>query len=391
MLAIAASGCAAWPVTDGKRCGSAAACEAIHPTGIADPASPDFHGKLIAAGGWSFAPCQVCHGNDFAGGTSGKSCLKCHADGPTSCTTCHALPPATGAHTAHTKKYACSECHVVPQRYSDVGHLFASDGKVISRATLTFGPLAMSGGATPAWDGAACANTYCHGDSKPVWAGGASQAACGSCHAIPPPNHKSARCADCHSRVADNQAQIVDASLHVDGKVSLGDDSGSCQACHQDAALSGAHASHLQAKHELRGPLGCGDCHLVPATVTSAGHIDQPFVQLFPLGWSGIGSSDGAMPSWDAGASTCRNTYCHGNGTTLAADGAVDLVRAPTWTPGSGAAVCGACHGIPPVDAAHAPPLGLADCARCHPSTMNAQGGLITGGTHLDGVIDHAP
>src|SRR5437868_3323076 len=128
MLAIAASGCAAWPATDGKRCGGATACEAIHPAGISDPASGDFHGKLLATSGWDFAQCQRCHGADFAGGTSRKSCLKCHAQGPTSCTTCHALPPATGAHAAHAQKYECRECHVVPSRYDDAGHLFASDG-----------------------------------------------------------------------------------------------------------------------------------------------------------------------------------------------------------------------------------------------------------------------
>jgi predicted CxxxxCH...CXXCH cytochrome family protein len=317
--------------------------------------------------------------------------LTCHADGPTSCTTCHKLPPTTGAHAAHSAKFQCTECHVVPARYTDVGHLFAGDGKVIARATITFGPLASSNGATPSWDGARCRNTYCHFDNKPAWSGGASQAACGTCHAIPPPDHKSARCGACHPRVANDAAQIVDDSLHVDGKVSLGDDSGTCQACHQDATLSGAHASHLQARHELRGPLGCADCHLVPATVTSAGHIDQPYVQVFPPGWSGIGSSDGAMPSWDASTGTCRNTYCHGNGTTLGSDGAPNLLRAPAWTPGDGAAVCGACHGIPPVDSAHVGPIDLAGCARCHATTMNAQGGLIAGGTHLDGHIDHAP
>jgi predicted CxxxxCH...CXXCH cytochrome family protein len=391
MLICLISGCAAWPVSDGRRCGSASACEAIHPAGIADPASADFHGKLLQANGWSFAECQTCHGSDFAGGTSGKSCLKCHADGPTSCTTCHALPPDSGAHKAHAAKYDCSECHVVPARYTDAGHLFTSDGKVIARATITFGALARSSGAEPAWDGRSCSRTYCHIDNKPLWAGGPGQAACGSCHAIPPPDHARSRCAECHPRVADDSARIINDSLHVDGKISLGDDSGTCQACHSDAGLDGAHASHLQARHKLRAPLACADCHLVPATVTSGGHIDQPFVQLFPAGWSGLASRDGAQPGWDAATLTCRSTYCHGNGTTLGADGAPNLVRAPGWTAGEGAAVCGACHGIPPVDSAHAAPMDLTACAQCHATTMNAQGGLIAGGTHLDGVIDHAP
>ncbi len=394
LLVLLAAGCSARPIADVKRCASAAACEMVHPPGIAQPSSPDFHGKLIQSTGWNFATCQICHGNDFAGGTSGQSCLTCHPSaegGPTGCTTCHAIPPTTGAHAAHTPKYACSQCHVVPTAYTDIGHLFTSTGKVITSATVTFGPLAAQGGVTPAWDGISCANTYCHGSAKPNWNGGPSQALCGSCHAIPPADHKSARCADCHVRVANNQAQIIGPSLHVDGLISLGDDSGTCQACHPTAGLSGAHTSHLTAAHALRGPLACLDCHLVPALLTSPGHIDQPFVQVFPVGWSGLGNSDGALSTWDAATTTCSSTYCHGNGVTLGADRAPNILRTPNWTPGNGAATCGACHGIPPVDSAHVPPLGLTDCVRCHATTMNAQGGLIAGGTHLDGIFQHAP
>ena len=54
----------------------------------------------------------------------------------------------------------------------------------------------------------------------------------------------------------------------------------------------------------------------------------------------------------------------------------------------TGPAVCGACHGVPPADAAHAGNPGLTDCAGCHPQTMDATGALLPGGKHLDGVID---
>jgi predicted CxxxxCH...CXXCH cytochrome family protein len=391
MLAVVIGGCVARPVTDGRSCGTTAACEMIHPAGISDPSSPDFHGKLLQEGGWNFPQCQICHGSDFAGGTSGKSCLTCHPAGPTSCTTCHALPPTNDAHPAHSPKYACSECHVVPAHWNDPGHLFTSDGKVITQPTITFGPIAKTNAAKPTWDGTKCTNTYCHGDAKPAWNGGASQASCGSCHGIPPADHTSNQCGDCHGLVANNQQQIINAALHVDGKVEVGDGSGGCQACHPNAGLDGAHTSHLQATHELRGPLACGDCHLVPATVTAAGHPDQPIVTPFPPSWSGIASDDGAMPTWNQPAMLCAGTYCHGNGTTLSADAAPNILRAPTWTPGNGAAVCGACHGIPPADGVHTSPMDLTACATCHPTTMNAQGGLIAGGTHIDGVIEHVP
>jgi predicted CxxxxCH...CXXCH cytochrome family protein len=360
LLGLVAAGCGVAHPVDGRPCGSAAACETIHPAGIADPASPDFHGALLQASGWNFGACQKCHGSDFAGGTSGKSCLKCHSDGPTACTVCHDQPPKSGAHSAHTKKYDCTACHAKPARYDDPGHLFAADGSVKTRATVTV-----------AYDGERCTNTYCHGDAKPAWQGGVGEAACGSCHGIPPANHASNRCGDCHGRVADSSAKIVNDALHADGKVSLGDDGGTCLSCHP--TLGGAHASHTQALHQLRGPIGCTECHVVPTAVDSPGHIDHPLPQVFPPGSGMLARAGGADPTWNG--TTCSGTYCHGDATT-------------TWIPGNGAASCGSCHGIPPADGAHAGVVSLAACASCHPTTMNGSGALLVGGTHLDGVVN---
>lgn len=350
LVGLLALGCGAARPVDGRPCGSASACEAIHPAGIADPASADFHGKLLQASGWDFGTCAKCHGADFAGGTSGKSCLKCHSDGPTACTVCHDQPPKTGAHVAHARKYDCTACHVKPASWNDTGHLFAADGSVITHAPVTV-----------SYDGTRCSNTYCHGDATPAWNGGPSEATCGSCHRIPPANHASNRCGDCHGRVADNSAHLVGDALHADGKVSLGDDKGTCLSCHPTPG--GAHASHTQALHELAAPIGCTSCHVVPTSLNSPGHIDQPRAQVFP---SGGGSWDGTK---------CSGTYCHGDAT-------------PTWVPGNGAATCGSCHAVPPVDSAHLGVTSLADCAQCHPKTMNASGAILVGGAHLNGIVD---
>jgi predicted CxxxxCH...CXXCH cytochrome family protein len=360
LAGLLALGCGAARPVDGRPCASASACEAIHPAGIADPTSADFHGKLLQASGWDLATCARCHGADFAGGTSGKSCLKCHGDGPTACTVCHAQPPQTGAHVAHARKYDCSACHVEPAQWNDVGHLFAADGSVIARAQVTV-----------AYDGARCSATCCHGDATPAWNGGAAEATCGSCHRIPPGDHASKRCGDCHGRVADNSARIIADALHVDGKVSLGDDTGTCLSCHP--APGGAHASHTHALHALAAPIGCSECHVVPTALDSPGHIDQPRAPVFPPGSGTLARASGAMPTWDG--TTCSATYCHGDAT-------------PTWVPGTGAASCGACHAIPPAGAAHTGVTSLADCARCHGKTMNASGALIVGGAHLNGVVD---
>jgi predicted CxxxxCH...CXXCH cytochrome family protein len=386
LLLLGLSSCGVARRVDDPRCATPQACEAIHPVGIADPASPDFHGALVRSLGWNLSTCMTCHGDDFAGGRAGKSCLGCHDQGPTGCTVCHGQPPASGAHARHAGRFGCDVCHIKPTRWDEPGHLRDEAGALIDRARVTFGGLARAHGATPSWDGTRCSSTYCHGDATPAWNGGASEAGCGSCHRIPPPSHASRRCGDCHARVADSTARIVDDRLHVDGTVNVGDDSGSCAACHP--LPGGAHAAHLQARHQLRAPLGCGDCHQVPAALDSPGHIDQPGAEVFPDGTSALARSDGARATWDAAAGRCSDVYCHGGGRALGADTTATIVRQPSWDGDQSAAVCGACHGVPPADAAHPAPMTLADCNRCHARTIDASGALVRGGAHLDGIID---
>jgi predicted CxxxxCH...CXXCH cytochrome family protein len=277
--------------------------------------------------------------------------------------------------------------------WTDAGHLFHADGSVIGSAQVTFGALAQTSGAQARWDGETCANVYCHGATisdtaatlrSPSWNGGANDGACGTCHGLPPSNHANPRCNECHVRVVDANGALIGGSLHVDGKVSLGDDSGTCLACHPSPG--GAHASHTQATHRLAAPLTCTECHLVPNALMSPGHIDHDQADVFPAGTSALARTNSAKPSWDRSSSTCSDVYCHGGGQLLAADGAASIRRTPSWIQGSGPAECGACHGIPPVDAAHAPPMTLADCHRCH-RTVDATGALQIA-THMNGIVD---
>src|SRR5512137_117916 len=138
------------------------------------------------------------------GGGDSKACTPCHGDATRQDTTTNprlsASPPkgtkgetdvtarAVGAHQLHLQDgairaaVACTECHVVP---TTTAH---ANGKV----DLTFGTLASTGGATPSWNGAGCAASYCHGNFKngntayvPTWTA-ASANACGTCHGLPP-------------------------------------------------------------------------------------------------------------------------------------------------------------------------------------------------------------
>ena len=232
----------------------------VHPEGWLDVNHEGFHGKGLAKAGWNFAPCQGCHGTDYKGGITDRSCLTCHSDGPQSCTTCHGnasgdgaqpfkwAPPkdvsnhgettfrGVGAHQMHVR-YAmlrvpldCSECHIKPTQVEDAGHL---DSEL--PAEVPFGELARNEGAEPLWDadGAQCSNTYCHGafkygnrDNDPIWTNvGAGQAACGTCHGLPPPaetgHAQSDQCSQCHGSVIDEDRGFKDRTLHMNGKANL--------------------------------------------------------------------------------------------------------------------------------------------------------------------------
>src|SRR6266702_1231068 len=216
-----------WTKVDGTQ----AACGACH--GVPPPAP---HVQNAACGG--------CHAGYTATAVNASLHLNGKVDvGSLTCSSCHgstanAAPPlgtagetattalAVGAHQQHLAgsalagPIACGECHTVP---TSTAH---SNGTV----DLTWGAIAITGGAKPAFDAATatCASTYCHGQftggnvlNAPVWTVvGGAQAACGSCHGVPPPapHVASTDCGSCHTGYT---ATTVNAATHVDGKVDV--------------------------------------------------------------------------------------------------------------------------------------------------------------------------
>ncbi len=362
----------------------------IHPAGVLDPASPDFHGAELQARGWDLGLCAQCHGDDFAGGAAGASCTSCHTGGPDACDTCHEAVPTTGAHAAHVgtgaADVACAGCHRVPARWDDEGHIRRDDAgdpapaevELTGLATVTVKPADRAG--PPVFAGGTCHNVYCHGavlgaaggtTPEPAWARDApGPASCDSCHGAPPPRHASRdACAACHP-----------PGLHLDGITQVGSGPGDCSGCHGSAGspapprdLSGnlyttalgvgAHQAHLQAPSGLSGPVACAACHQVPTSVTAPGHLDddRPAEVEPTLGW-------------DRTSATCATAWCHGD-------------ARPVWT-ATGEAACGTCHGVPPTSPPHAATMTLTACAACHPATMDGTGRILVGGAHLDGDVD---
>lgn len=204
---------------------------ALHKDGIINPASPDFHGKLVANSNWDMKQCQQCHAANYNGGTAGASCYDCHTTpgGPEACNTCHgdftntlkiAPPRATngnilssergvGAHTKHLsdntigKVVTCNECHTLPAAgFSDPSHIDETPGAELVFGAFTKLETNVPGGfnyqpslgnfiPNPSFDFTAgtCSNTYCHGyfkngnlDNVVSFTAQSQGAACGTCH-----------------------------------------------------------------------------------------------------------------------------------------------------------------------------------------------------------------
>jgi predicted CxxxxCH...CXXCH cytochrome family protein len=249
--------------------------------------------------------------------------------------------------------------------------------------------------------------------TTPTWTTVTGQEArCGSCHGLGPTGHLSSRCEGCHGAAYADGG--VDPVRHADGRIDFGPGT-DCNVCHagpgtlpfrdthgdQDPAhlTVGAHTAHLAAGH-LRGPMGCPDCHLQPATVFAPGHLTPLPASVFPPGWSGLAALSGTGPAFDRTAATCSNVYCHGNSQYLLAhDATAGLTRTPSWIGGTSAQTrCGACHGLPPADGTdyHLAGTGVGDCVRCHALTVLGDGGIrffptASGGVrsfHIDGLVN---
>lgn len=218
----------------------------VHEHGWLDENSQEFLGVFLREHGFDLAACRSCHGEAYEGGISGESCTVCHQEGPEACNTCHgslesAAPPkdieghtettfrGVGSHQIHVTggevgmPLDCSSCHVKLESFDAPTHI---DGD--RPAEIVWGELARARGAEPKWDGTTCSDVYCHGefdagdrDNEPVWTSvGEDQAACGTCHGLPPGGKHPASdaCSICHPRVVDEDLVIIDRDLHINGE-----------------------------------------------------------------------------------------------------------------------------------------------------------------------------
>ncbi|MCK6547187.1 CxxxxCH/CxxCH domain-containing protein [Myxococcota bacterium] len=245
----------------------------------------------------TIARCSSCHGHPPPDHPSAR-CLHCHPGAPPGarpsaidparhidgvvelgrrdgrCEACHGMgtlggpPPdldgetdparvTVGLHTAHAivpsglrGPIPCSDCHVVPERLIDEGHIDTDWPAEVFPEDPRFAGLAEARGAAPSWDHtiARCSDVYCHGggaltedaspsiDRRPSWtATPTTMITCGACHGVPPldldhdPRWTITDCARCHASAIDATGRFTTdtdpagsvTTRHVNGIVDL--------------------------------------------------------------------------------------------------------------------------------------------------------------------------
>jgi predicted CxxxxCH...CXXCH cytochrome family protein len=223
----------------------------------------------LGAGSAACGSAQPLASNDSIQGAVG-GCSRCHgsAANPAPPLDAHGNTATSavgvGAHQSHVTAahglsvpLDCVACHVKPTDVSSPGHL--DGGAIVTGYTGTDPALAAvvkdPGYGAPTAASASCATSYCHGatlpgqgsNRAPLWTTvDGSQAACGTCHAVPPTSglHQThpggTACSLCHGGVADDLGTtILQPALHVNGKVDVVLKSGKtwfltwdCSSCH---------------------------------------------------------------------------------------------------------------------------------------------------------------
>ena len=272
-----------------------------------------------------------------------------------------------------------------------------------SRVDLTWGPLARADGALPTWNGTAltCAN-YCHGSTMaggaltaPVWNRvDGTQAACGSCHGLPPAApHPAVRsdvtgCAGCHAGTVNPDGTILVAGgLHVNGVVDIAGGPGrapGATATPPERPRSPPHLPWTRGATPRPPRRGWARTSVTSPAARCVARSPAPTATPFPPtsrmpaslsispgeNWPG---RTGPSPTFSDASLTCAN-YCHGS--TIAGG----TLTSPVWNRVDGTqAACGTCHGLPPASPHPVVSGGVTACAICHAGTVNPDGTVKAG------------
>ena len=372
-----------------------------------------------------------------------------------------------GAHFKHIssvymRSIRCNECHTVPSNPFDATHM---QGNRFNSQTLTFAQastatisIGVSSASTPtllaAFSGytngngvkaATCSSVYCHGNrlkngaaggtyTKPYWNYSAminytdKVNACARCHGNPPTSVSTSHsgktpttsCSGCHGTVVDASGNIINKTLHINGRVDGGGHAwpypgathgplagaasySACTGCHTnwnaaantypftrgDALQITCKTCHKGSTFNTVGQ-GCADCHGDstgrPSNNTSVGGNVFPNIS---------GSHGKHVVQKGFGCSTCHATY--GTGSTNHGSSGGQLSQQTTafvhvtsatgqfgdftytkkdhTTAGKGSCANNACHGLAEWG------VDKLDCISCHSAPMTIANGPLAGQT----------
>jgi predicted CxxxxCH...CXXCH cytochrome family protein len=393
----------------------------VHSMQISDSRSPDWHGKLAAVD--HFAPltaaehegvCGRCHAGApvtpqgvHHPAPRAPACTQCHTEpkGVLACGTCHgdgasrAYPPRDAclfgpkqpdAHRVHlestrlgTRRLACTTCH--PSADAQL-HGTHADGvvDVVFDAALA-GPDASYDPQT----GTCSVSCHNRGGARPTPTfHETGPLGCNDCHRSPPDSHYAGACNQCHKEVTADGSELLSHELHMNGVVDLGSGGSRCGACHGQGddprPRTPSHELHHQT--QLTREVTCEECHVVPETPSSPGHLDRAQITPADVVFGARANARAQPASYQA--QTCRAIACHGAGLPEG------IERALVWdAPAAGG--CGGCHGVPPA-LEHPQAKGCASLI-CHGEEVTLGGdppAISAAGRspHIDGMIEaHGP
>ncbi len=347
-------------------------CHSRGDGGIKDSARP-ITANISARWGTITPGCSSCHGQEVNNPGTGAPWYTSGGANKANSHMLHA-PGASGAGV-------CSRCHFAT---TSTGNTITSIGQHIKR-TYSVVPNTGAGiSYTYAYStlGGTCTTSSCHGTgSSRRWGTNTATATCVKCHGV--------RSTTVAAYTTVNFAAPGWNTTGVDTSNTLGTLTGNVSSDPQ----VGAHDAHLRSTGGFKpGGVACNDCHTVPGTPYDSGHMNGTI----NLTWSSLVKNEGTSfpaagtltPGWNAGTTTCTNTYCHGNAFPTNAWGSF---RSPSWTSGNllttastkSTANCNPCHISPPTSSAkfnHAGYTIASACATCHAHEGNAA-------AHMNGTL----
>lgn len=363
----------------------------IHEKGWDDPVAANFHGTVVRANSYSLTDCAPCHAGSFSGGTSGVSCYQCHEGYPhmigwtqpssanshgvylkgkqfnvSECQACHGVQFDGGSSTKSC--YPCHASYPHEVKFQSKGHtgFLQTSGYRVDQCKVCHGPSYVGGSVVTA----SCSQAGCHVDRS---GNAKSPEACNTCHGV-------------------FTAPANDFLSNAPPRSVAGDTASTVRGV-------GAHQRHLLTE-KIGKAVKCQECHKVPSQLFATGHVDTqaPAEVVFTDTLARLVTGSGILvpnPSYDNGSLKCANTYCHGNWKLRKAASQLSFYysdsvmvgsnASPVWTGGSASAACGSCHGLPPSGHLAVP---LTACGGCHRGVVNAQGAIIDPTKHVNGKIN---